>query len=288
MSVTEKHSFTLAIVFTGLAMLGLISLSGCENTFNPIKENDELVFSMVGVLDINADTQWVRVMPVGKSLLPLNPEPNGTEVRLIRESTGSVSVMDDSLFRFNDDTYVWNYWTDEPIHPDEFYTIVAENPEGEKSIVRVETPSITPVPEVEFNERLERVYVHGEKTDSLVVIESRYLVQPLTDMGCAEETEIVLSHMNQVVVRGEAEYYMTAENGVALWQELGVNSYIINRRAVIIITATRDWPNAASLTEDEVALPDVISNVENGTGVVAGIARQEIILTPRKPPCIPS
>lgn len=288
MSVTEKHSYSIALVFAGFAMLGLISLSGCENTFNPIKENDELVFSMVGVLDINADTQWVRVMPVGTSLLPLDAEPNGTEVRLVRESTGSVTAFKDSLFRFNEDTYVWNYWTDEPIQPNELYTIIAENPDGEQSKVRVETPVLAPVPEVDFNERLERIYVNGELTDSLVVLESRYLIQPITEMGCAEETEVVLSHMNQVVVREQKQYYMTAENGVALWEALGVNSYIINRRAVVVITATQDWPDAASLTEDEVALPDVISNVENGTGVVAGIARHEIILTPRKPPCVPS
>jgi hypothetical protein len=288
MSVSEQNSLTVTAVFSGLLMIGLISFSGCETPFNPLKENDELVFSMVGVLDVNADTQWVRVMPVGEQLLPLKPEPNGTEVRLVRESTGKVSVMNDSLFRFNQDTYVWNYWTDEPIHPNEYYTVIAESPDGEQSKVRVETPAIPPVPDVDFNERLERIYVNGELTDSLVVLESRYLIQPITETGCGEETEVVLSHMNQVVVRDQDQYYMTAENGVALWEALGVSAYIINRRAVVIITATHDWPNAASLTEEEIALPDVISNVENGTGVVAGIARQEIILTPRKPPCVPS
>lgn len=288
MSVFNKSRAAYSKLLTVILLIAFISFSGCENTFTPIKENDELVFSMVGVLDINADTQWVRVMPIGKSLLSLNSEHDGTEVRLIRESTGKETTMNDSLFRFNEDTYVWNYWTDEPIRPNEFYTVIAETPGGEQSKVRVETPSAPPIPEVDFNERLERIFVNGELTDSLVVLESHYLIQPITDMGCAEETEIKLSHMDQLVIRQDSQYYMTVENAGEIWQELGVSSYLINRRALIIITATHDWPNAALLTEDEVALPDVISNVENGTGVVAGIARQEIILTPRKPPCIPS
>lgn len=288
MPVVTKWQHIVSNVFRGLLLSTIFLITACNESFSPLKENDAMVFSMVGVLDINADTQWVRVMPIGKSLLPTDTTSNGTVVRMIRESTGDVTIMNDSLFQFNQDAYVWNYWTDVPVRPEEYYTIVAESQEGEQSIVTIKTPSIAPMPEVEFNERFERIQVSGVVTDTLVVLESRYLVQPITDMGCSQEMEVVISHMDQVVVRGENQYYLTVENSLALSQEVGVNSMIINRRALVVISATDDWPDGTSLTENEMALPDIISNVQNGTGVVAGIARHEIIITPKVPVCVPN
>lgn len=267
----------------------MIYSSGCEETFEPLQENDQYAFSMYGTLDLHADTQWVRVMPVGESLIPTNPEPNGNEVTITREAAGDTFVMSDSLFRFGGNAYVWNYYTTENIQPNEVYTIRTEAPDGQQSWVNVTTPSVLPVPEVEYSEEDEIGVITGSSVEPLVTVEFRYLVQALTDMGCAPETEIILSHLNDVFVDQEGNYRLSVENKSAIAGELGVyeSSFIVNKREVVVISASEDWPDISELNDEEIVLPDAVSNVENGTGVVAGIARRLVEITPRRPPCGP-
>ena len=262
----------------------LLSFAGCEQNFQPLDKTED-VFSMYGVLDVHADTQWIRVMPIGDTFLPQDSLANSNQVRLIREATGESKVLNDSLFRFSGDTYVWNYWSPDSIYPNEVYTIVAQNEDGEQSSVTLSTPSYLEIPEVE--ERGGEIRVSGIANDSLVVSAANYLVQALTDMGCAPEVEISISQMNNTFINSNGEFSFVVQGSQSIVDELGTRNYVVNRESVEIVTATRSWPNASDLDDLEVALPDVISNVENGTGVVAGVARHEVIVSPRIPPCAP-
>src|SRR5690606_26320138 len=116
----KRYSELLVIL-----VLTAITAWGCNDTFEPLQENEEYVFSMYGTLDVHADTQWVRVMPIGDRLFNNNPEPSGTVVTLTRLSTGDVITMNDSLFTFGGPSYIWNYWTTEPLQPGEPYTVTA-------------------------------------------------------------------------------------------------------------------------------------------------------------------
>jgi len=87
----------------------LLIVMGCEQTFEPLQKNDELVFSMYGVVDVHGEFSVVRVMPIGEGLLNTNPEPNNSQVFLTHNSTGERFTYQDSLFKFGGDTYVWNY-----------------------------------------------------------------------------------------------------------------------------------------------------------------------------------
>lgn len=259
---------------------------GCDNTFDPLQENDQYVFSIYGVLDVHADTQWVRVMPIGEALIPTDTDPNGTMVKLTRKSSGETIVLNDSLFRFGGDAYVWNYWTTGSLQPNESYTITAEAPGGKQSNSAVILPSALPVPQVEYSEEYESITVSGHTEEQLVTVETRYLVQAITEVGCAPEREVVLSHLDEVTnLRGQ--YDLNAENRSDIATELGVNAFgfIVNRRELIIVSAGEDWPDLSGLTEEEIFLPDKVSNVENGTGAVAGIAGRKILITPRQEPC---
>lgn len=75
----------------------LIFLVGCNQTFQPIKENEDVPLSIYGYLDATADTQWVRVTPVRDQLnqLPVKPEMH---VTLEHVKSGNKTVMNDSLF----------------------------------------------------------------------------------------------------------------------------------------------------------------------------------------------
>jgi len=261
--------------------------TGCESGFEPLQENDRYAFSMYGTLDLYADTQWVRVMPVGESLIPRNPEPNGTHVTLIHHSSGEQTPMPGELFRFSNDVYVWNYWTTKQLEPQEEYMVRAVAPDGRQSYASVTIPSVLPVPDIIYMDESEQGTITGTSKDTLVTVETRYLVQAFGDLGCAPETEIVFSHLDDVKINLDGEYHFQVDNKVSIARELGVtaSNYRVNKRELIVISASEDWPNIANLREEELVLPDVVSNVYNGTGVIAGIASRKIEITPRRDPC---
>lgn len=283
-----KRSYLSAVPAVVLALFTIVTGTGCEQTFEPLQDNDRYAFSMYGTLDLHADTQWVRIMPVGETLLPENPELKEAEVILTRELTGESSVMEDSLFRFSNTVFVWNYGSAESLNPNEAYTITAETPDGLQSKVTVTMPSVLPVPEVEYDTEFEDATVTGSSVEPLVSFEFRYHVQVNTDFGCTPETEIILSHLGDVYVDyQDGSYLLDVENRTAIARELGVtgSNFIINRRELVIIAASGDWPDLTDLNDEETRLPDAVSNVENGTGVVAGIAARYITITPRREPC---
>ncbi len=265
----------------------LLIFISCESTFDPMQKDDEVVFSINGVLDVHADTQWVRVMPIGELLNPTDPTPNGSVVNLLNQSTGDIYTLKDSLFKFGGDTYVWNYWLSEDIRGDELYEIVAESPDGRQSRVVVATPSPLSEPNVEYSENFESISVSGIALDSIIVAETRYLAQALTSVGCAPERKITISHLDEMNLRQENEYTINSENREDLARELGVTafSFRVNRREFVLVTAGPDWPEDVGLTDIEKSIPEVRSNVEGGTGLVAGIARRKVEISERTPPC---
>jgi hypothetical protein len=270
-----------------ICTLFLLIFMSCESSFDPMQKDDEVVFSMNGILDVHADTQWVRAMPIGESLNPTDPDPNGSVLNLTNLSTGEIYTLQDSLFKFGGDTYVWNYWLSEDIRGDELYEIVAESADSGQSRVVVATPSPLPEPNVEYSENFESIGVSGIAFDSIIVAETRYLAQALTSVGCAPEREIIISHLDEMNLTAGNEYTINSENIEDLATELGVfaGNVIINHREFVLVTAGPDWPEDMGLTDIEKSLPEVRSNVEGGTGLVAGIASRKVEISERVPPC---
>ncbi|MEX0607891.1 MAG: hypothetical protein WD016_07210 [Balneolaceae bacterium] len=258
-------------------------ISSCDSHFDPLKENERYAFSMYGTLDLHADTQWVRVMPIGEKLIPDDPEPTDVQVTLTRVSNGESIVMNDSLFRFGGDGYVWNYWVSSSLHPNEQYTVTAEEPERGQSGSVVTMPSVLPVPEVEYSIDTEGGTVSGSFTDSLIVLETRYWVQ--FGPSCAQQKQIIVSHLEQINDRSGGDFHFSFDNRIPLRTGAGVAGYMVKERMFFMITASKDWPYLANLNDEEVTLPDAVSNVENGTGLITGIAQRIIEITPRQP-CI--
>jgi hypothetical protein len=99
-------------------------------------------------------------MPIWESLIPRDPEPNGTKVTLIHQRSGEDTPMQPELFRFSNDVYVWNYWTNKQMEPQEKYIVRAMAPDGRQSYATVTTPSFLPIPVI-FLQRLKHVFTSG-------------------------------------------------------------------------------------------------------------------------------
>lgn len=271
-----------------LILFVFLNAFGCENTFEPLQENDQYKFTLYGSVDLHADTQWLRVMPIGESLVPTDPESYGTEVVLIRERTGDSTALNDSLFVFGSNTFAWNYHTTEVLHPNEEYTVVATAPDGGQSRATVTVPSVLPVPEIDYNYERdgETGIIEGTNADPFVTLEMRYWVQ----RGCgASETFLTISHLDDIRTFPDGEYRVIIDNDHTINQELTgsiFGNFRVNHRELFMVTAREEeWPDFSVLTDEEIVLPEVVSNVENGTGLVAGIASRRIEISPRRAPC---
>ena len=266
----------------------LLIVMGCEQTFEPLQKNDELVFSMYGVVDVHGEFSVVRVMPIGEGLLNTNPEPNNSQVFLTHNSTGERFTYQDSLFKFGGDTYVWNYFSNDNLIANDSYLFEAEDSEGRSSVAQINLPSELPLPTIEeYSTGFESGIFEGESEDPIVSVKTRYIVQPTNELGCDPEMEVVISHLDRLTTRADGSYRLEVNNRSEISRALGpsVESFRINRRELLIVSSGEDWPDLSELIDLEITLPDVINNVEGGVGYVAGVAGRIIQITPPQEPC---
>jgi hypothetical protein len=262
------------------------TMGSCNDTFEPLQENDRYVFSMYGSLDVHADTQWVRIMPIGKTLLPETVDNARAEVELTRLSTGESVSFKDSVFIFGGTTTVLNYWTTERIFPNETYRLKATDVNGLSSQAVVTTPQEQPVPFISYDDVIEQGFIEGLVTDSIVSVVVVYHVQVTTNFGCTPEEIVTIPHTADVYYY-ENVYRMSFRDRGAISNRLGIQTgqLQINHREGIVVTAKDTWPRLLDLSAEEMVLPDLVSNVDGGTGYVAGIARRRFAFKERGPEC---
>lgn len=266
----------LKILFPTLILLVIVAISGCDDTFEPLQPNDKYAFSMYGSLDVTADTQWVRVMPIGERLFNNIPDPNGTVVTLKNLESNISVTLEDSLFEFGGPAYVWNYYTTVQLEPETMYELKAVAPDGRYSMAVVRTPKSLELPTVEYNMTAERGEVEGLTDENLVVAEVTYWAQFLDDMGnwTGFEKYVISVRNNASVIRPRSLYRFTFESRALLTRAVGVSFSRIRISDVYVRVATSrfHWPSYMNLSEEEAVMPDVVSNVTMGTGYIATVS----------------
>lgn len=116
----------------------------CDVLFEPYAENTVGPFSVFGYLDLNADTQWVRVSPIRQNLLT-DPAAIDAVVMLEHLGSGRVVTLRDSVFAFLDRRldgagYGHNFWTTEPLEPEATYRLAVVRSDGAATTATVEIP----------------------------------------------------------------------------------------------------------------------------------------------------
>ena len=266
----------------------LFMVMSCEQTFEPLQKNEELTFSLYGVVDLHGQFSVVRVMPIGERLINTDPESSKSQVFLIHSSTGDRFTYQDSLYKFGGDTYVWNYFSNENLIANDSYRFEAEDTEGRYSYAQINLPSELPLPTIEqYTAGFESGIFNGESEDPIVSIKTRYIVQPINELGCDPEMEVVISHIDRLITYADGRYRLEVNNRSEISKALGpsVENFVINRRELLIVSSGEDWPDLSELIDLEITLPDVINNVEGGVGYVAGVAGRIIQITPPQDPC---
>lgn len=251
----------------------LFITSSCNNTFDPLQKDQPYAFSMYGFLDVHADTQYVRVMPILESLLPNHLDTVDYSVTITRISNQETVEMSPERFDFGTDMSFWNFLTNIQIYPNESYLIRSTNSDGFHTSVFVHLPDTLPEPQVDdYNFSDESGLITGFYSDTLVSAGMLYVYTDAASSGQIYTQYI--SHLNEGLIL-DGSYRFRFRNFARLPRNIR-----ILQREFHIVTATTSYPDLKDLSFDEMTIPTLVTNVENGTGFVAGISRRIVPITP--------
>lgn len=271
----------------GLPILLLIFLSGisCEQTFEPIQESD-YNYSIYGYLDLYSNEHWFRVTPVREKILRgANRDSLGLTVTLKREATGSESELPGHIFTFFEDgrdtTTFWNYLSKDSIYQEEDYTITVTGEDGLSSYATTTIPPAYPVPVSEYLDidKYEGL-VTGSGVAKLVVAETVWILN--APEVRVQAFTVTLSQKENITSDGNGNFRIMFNDRERL-QELYPPTfpYIeVLDVYMVIASGNESWPESAGTGSEENALPDAQRNVQDGLGVVAGVAAYKISLEP--------
>lgn len=263
-----------------ILVIAFFVATGCENSFEPLETNDSAQFSMHGTFDLSADTQWVRIMPVMDSLAWTSPKPMDVEVHLMESRTGQRTTLNDSIFTFQKGLYAWNFWTAFQMNEGEEYKIIAEDSEGNSSSATFQMPLDFPAPSINYSHFTESGKVSGTGADTLVVADAIYDVSIELTHSTLNKYGVKISHLNEVNYgeNGAYEFRLDAKRNIGEKFNVRQTTVSINRREVLVVKGDKNWPHIKGLVKEEIVLPNLNSNVENGIGVVVGIVSKRVQL----------
>ena len=265
-----------------LAMFCLFGIS-CEQTFEPFQESD-YNYSIYGYLDLYSNEHWFRVNPIREKVsLGADWDSLGLTVTLKRESTGSETELSGQRFTFFEDgkdtTNFWNYFSDDSIYQQEEYTITVTGEEGLSSHATARIPPEYPVPvSNEFNPDSMSGIVTGTGIDKFIVAEITYIFS-----HGAVEVVFIRSQLENISMYDNGDFSITFSDLPALLEKYGestVERLTYRDAYMIIASGNESWPESAGTGSEENALPDAQRNVQDGLGVVAGVAAYKISLEP--------
>ncbi|MGM0588046.1 MAG: hypothetical protein ACQETE_06520 [Bacteroidota bacterium] len=276
--MTTYPKYWYSILMVGLFIMGGL---GCDTSFNPIMDDHKLNFSMYGTLDLHADTQWVRVMPLADQLIPRDIAESEVTVTLQNLETGEQTQLEDTLRTFPNGAHVLNYMTTQDLSPNTTYLVRAEDSKGASCSAEVTVPSSLDMPLVDYNQQEQKGTIRGVSEEPLVVANLHAVVQIASELGAGPEQDVNISFLYQIDQEEDLSYQFFVDLYGSLSKHLELNAsnfVLVNDKQLTIATGSDDWPTYDELTKQEIHFPNFVSNVEGGVGYVAGIARRFIPL----------
>ncbi|NND73025.1 MAG: DUF4249 family protein [Rhodothermales bacterium] len=124
-----------------------ITFSACEENVNPFRE-EARYFTLFGALDMNADSQFVRVSPIRQEVDFDEGGPIDAVLTTFDLTDGSILPWTDSLFTFDDGSQGHVFFAPLRIQPGHTYRIEVERSDGIIASAETTVPAL-PVPVVD-------------------------------------------------------------------------------------------------------------------------------------------
>ncbi len=264
-------------------------LGGCETTVDPIIGSDQ-AFSLFGVLQPEADTQWVRVYPIEDELTPTPPTPLDATLTSTALETGPTHAWRDSIVQepSGDNGHV--YWYPFQVEYGHTYRLEAKGPRGTAQ-VNVDVPAradLVPQPpqinytgvtlpvlvnntvprlfgvEVEYFFQYDFAASAGSEPPMLRVTESYKDTQRRTDNGWIIPITMTVDFLTLRQRLDNAD----------LWNPR--HGLVMINMTLRLTVANAEWdPPDGEFDPDALVQPGTMSNVENGFGFVGSGYRLE-------------
>ncbi|MGM0460084.1 MAG: hypothetical protein ACQERO_12130 [Bacteroidota bacterium] len=256
-------------------ILLLLFFSACDQPFEPIREDDLLRFSIAGYLDASEDEQRIRVVNLHQQNVREGTGFEGS-VYLQDVSQDSVVPMVPEYRQYSQIRAAYNFTTDYPIEPNRTYRIIAEQDDGDQSSVQVRTPGDFADPEFEPGTFDMPPGFRIREVTNIAEVSIRYqLLYP--ESQTREMRKIVLT--NQVRRSGNS-YFVIVRNDIMLNDLRDVDdlgAVEITNCEFFVAGGGPDWIDFNNLSDDQITLPNGITNVENGTGYVASVLSKRVL-----------
>lgn len=299
----QRSSLFRRHVVPGLAAVAvcvaLLLTGGCDTTVELVKPSSEYRFSLFGTLNVAADTQVIRVEPLGDTTQIGAPTTLDATVRLTNLDTGTEVALNDSLTVVGGGiAQVHNFWTARSIQPGVTYQVSVRVDGEPVTTATTTTPAQSPTllynPDATSDQPFELPCVYDSRGDptpfrntfsmritnleNVAAMRVRYPLDLSTSGGEAEALT-QFDHYDDVEYDDDRELYrasvfygrdLTTIPGAS--QTCPPRSQFEQPHAVAIVTAGGpDWPDWRNASINAIARPDTFTNVRGGHGFVGGI-----------------
>ena len=281
----QKAYKTILLPVLLIISLSVVSIS-CEDTFQPFQENEKFNFTVFGFLDASADTQWIRVAPAREQFESLDFIPE-MDITLQEVGSGKSVTMNKTLVQFQQGFNAVNAWSIADILPGFTYRLDARNKEGNSSSVTVTIPAEFPTPLLAKIQRptLEPEFLLLiEDVEHLVDVQSRWYTRVSTS-DFTEERLFSFSNNENVQSIGTNRYTVSLDPDSekerifreSLIADIPDGEIEILHHQVYVASGGPEWDERIPAMDDVTyALPESISNVENGLGYMVGVFSKTI------------
>lgn len=268
----------------------------CDPTVDILQASDQYQYSLFGALNVAADTQVVRVDPIGDSTQIGAPKDINGTVRLENVDTGGDVVMRDSFMTVGGtEKRVHNFWTTHSIEPETSYKIVVQRDGSPITTATTITPARAPTlthdstfyvpcssaanPDVE--RAMNTFIVEAHNTERVAAADVIYDLE-FDDGEDQIRRRRIFSHYDAIVNRGSSVvipvYYkdelteLNPDAPVGFERTCAGKEHFAHPYVRVAVSAGGpNWPDWRGIPLDEIARPNSFSNVEGGHGFVAGI-----------------
>lgn len=272
----------IRLLYLGIACVCAFGVAGCEEDVTAVTGTDR-AFSLYGVLQPQADTQFISVYPISDQLRRTTPEPLDAEITLTDLTTDETHHLRDSVKVQEDGDYAHFFWAPLRAQHDHTYRIEARNDRDQVSSVELTVPPAGTLAVQDPRQKLSVGVVNPVHVTSdaprLVHVEVEYLFKYGSGPPESTQARATLPYDDRVRRLDEGGWVidinLTRDHETLRdrLQNRGVFSYeygiAMLQMTLRLSVVTEEWnPPGNSFDPEVLVQPGTMSNVENGFGFV--------------------
>ena len=283
------HSPMVPGLAAAIAILITVAVAACETGFEPFADSGRS-FTLLGFLDTDADTQFVRVIPLRPVVDRLFSPEIDAVVRSIDLTSGQTTAWRDSLVRFPDSTYGHVFWAPLQAAPEHEYRFEVERSDGALAWAQTRVPARPGHPDSVYgalNETADFAPLFWPGVTEVIEADVRYDITPIDCNTLFPARRIDRRILYQGSARGTRSAGEEWRFDLDLWNDRDTLAAMagkpfsfcarLNGLWVRLASPSAEFDPPGGVWDREVLIqPGTISNVSGGLGFVGSVARTTV------------